>query len=54
MGANESLGAANLDSKGMVDRIYVGDRLTLLHTKYVSRGPHGFREEFFFFIVFPL
>ena len=47
MGANEPLGAANLDPKGIIGRIYVGNHLTLLHTKYVSRGPHGFREENF-------
>ena len=32
MGANEPLGMANLDPRGMVGRIYVGDHLTLLHT----------------------
>ncbi|MCG8046091.1 MAG: hypothetical protein N0E48_10600 [Candidatus Thiodiazotropha endolucinida] len=32
MGANEALGMANLDPKGMVGMIYVGDYLTLLHT----------------------
>ena len=31
----------------MVGRIYVGDHLTLLHTKYLSSGPHCFREEDF-------
>ena len=29
----------------MVGRIYAGDHLTLLHTKYLSSGPHGFKEE---------
>ena len=33
MGANEPRGVANLDPRGMVGRIYVGDHLTLLHTK---------------------
>ena len=47
MGTNEPRGMANLDQRGMVCRIYVGDHKTLLHTKYVSRGPHGFREENF-------
>ena len=42
MRANESL-----DPSGMVGRIYVGEHLTLLHTKYLSFGPHGFKEEFF-------
>ena len=29
----------------MVGRIYEGDDLTLLNTKYLSSGPHGFKEE---------
>ena len=41
------LGVANLDPRGMVGRIYVGDHYTLLHTKYISSGSHGFREEGF-------
>ena len=42
------LGVANLDPGGMVDRIYVGDHQTLLHTKsFVTSGPHAFREEDF-------
>ena len=32
MGANDPQGAANLDPKGMVGRIYVEDHLTSLHT----------------------
>ena len=40
-------GVANLDPGGLIGRIYVGDHLTLLHTKYISCGPHGFREENF-------
>ena len=47
MGANDPWGVANLDPRGMVGRIYVGDHLTLLHTKYISSGPHGFGEEDF-------
>ena len=31
----------------MVGRIYIGDRLTLLHTKYLSTGHYGFKEEDF-------
>ena len=31
----------------MVGRIYVEDHQRLLHTKSVSSGPHGFREEDF-------
>ena len=29
----------------MVGRIYVGDHLTLLHTKYLRSEPYGFRDE---------
>ena len=32
----------------MVGRIYKEDHYTLLHTKYESSGPCGFREEDFF------
>ena len=45
MGANEPRGVANLDPRGMVGRIYVGDHLMLLHTKYLTSEPYGFREE---------
>ena len=48
VGANEPRGVTNLDPRGMVGRIYVGDHLTLLHTKYLSSEPYGFREEDFF------
>ena len=51
MGANDLRGMTNFVPRGMVARIYVGDHLTLLHTKYVSSGPHGFREEDFSYIV---
>ena len=47
MGVNDPRGMANLDPRGMVGRIYIGDHQTLLHTKYMSCGPHGFREEDF-------
>ena len=30
--------------RGLIGRIYVRDYYTLLHTKYISCGPHGFRE----------
>ena len=43
--ANEPWGVANLDNSGMIGRIYVGDHLALLHTKYLCSGPYGFREE---------
>ena len=42
-----------MDPRGMVGRIYKEDHYTLLHTKYESSGPCGFREEDFFF-VFPI
>ena len=48
MGANEPWGVASLDPRGMVGRIYEGHNLTLLNTKYLSSGPHGFKEEDFF------
>ena len=46
-GDNEPRGLANLDPRGMVGRIYVGDHFTLLHTKYLSSEPYGFREKDF-------
>ena len=36
---------ANLAPRGLIGRIHVGDHYKLLHTKYISSGPHGFREE---------
>ena len=53
MEANEPRGMASLGPRGWIGRIYVGDHSTLLHTKYVSCGPHGLREEDFF-KFFPL
>ena len=49
MRANEPRGVANLDPRGMVGRIYVQKVTTLLHTRYLSSGPHGFREDFLSF-----
>ena len=40
-------GMASLDLRVLICRIYVGDHKTLLHPKYISCGPHGFREEDF-------
>ena len=40
-------GRGQLGPRGLIGRIYVGDHSTL-HTKYISPGPHGFREEDFF------
>ena len=47
MGANDPRGVASLDPRGLIGRMYVGNHLTLLHTKYISSGSHGFREEEF-------
>ena len=47
MGVNIPQGVAPLDPRGLIGRIYVGDHKTLLYTKYMSSGPHGFREEDF-------
>ena len=41
------LGVASLESRGLTGRIYVGNHLTLLQTKYISCGPHSFRDEDF-------
>ena len=41
-------GVAKFDPRGMNGTIYVEDHLPLLHTKYQSCGPSGFREEDFF------
>ena len=47
MGDDDPRGVANLDPRGMIGRIYVENHLTLLHTKYTSFRPCGFREEDF-------
>ena len=36
---------AGLGPSSLVGRIYVVDHLTIQNTKYLSSGPHGFREE---------
>ena len=41
---------ANLGPRDTDGRIYKGAYLTLLHTKYKRSGPHGFREEDFFYV----
>ena len=46
-------GVAKFDHRGMNGTIYVEDHYPLLHTKYQSCGPSGFREEDFF-LVFPI
>ena len=47
MGDDDPRGVANLDPRGMIGRIYIEYHLTLLHTKYTSFRPCGFREEDF-------
>ena len=47
MGDDDPQGVANLDPRGMIDSIYVGYHLTLIHTKYTSFMPCGFREDDF-------
>ena len=54
MGANDPRGVANLEPRGIIGRIYKGDYQTLLHTKYKSSGPHGFKQEGFFLQIFLL
>ena len=46
-GAYDPRGVASLDRRGLIGRIYVGDHKALLHSKYISRRPHCFREEDF-------
>ena len=50
MAANDPRGGAIFDPRGMIGRIYIEDHSTLLHTKYESSGPCGFREEDIFII----
>ena len=45
MGANDPRGVVGLDPKDLIGRIYVQDHYTLLHTKYISSEPYGFRVE---------
>ena len=47
MGDDDPQGVANLDPRCMIGRIYVEYHLTLLHPKYTSFRPCGFREEDF-------
>ena len=46
MVANVPLGGAILNTRGIIDRIYVKHHITLLQTKYTSFGSCGF-EVFF-------
>ena len=45
----DSLGGTSFDTRGLIGRIYVGDHYPLLHTKYISCGARGFREDFLSF-----
>ena len=47
MGANDPRGMASLDPRGLIGRIYIGEHQTLIYTKYISSGLHGFRQEDF-------
>ena len=51
MGANNPRGGVIFYPRGMIGRIYKEDHYSLLHTKYESSGPCGFREEDFFHIL---
>ena len=42
MKAKDPEGLANLEPRGMVGMIYVGDHQTLLYTKYISCGSYGY------------
>ena len=46
-------GWVSLDPRGLIDRIYIGNHYTLLFTKHISCGPHGFRDKIFK-VFFPL
>ena len=47
MEAKDPEGLVNLEPRGMVGMIYVGDHQTLLYTKYISCGPYGYGIEDF-------
>ena len=48
MGANNPRSGVIFNPRGMIGRIYREHHYSLLHTKYESSGPCGFREEVFF------
>ena len=41
MEAKDPEGLTNLEPRGMVGMIYVGDHQVLLYNKYISCGPYG-------------
>ena len=47
MEAKDPEGLVNLDPRGMVGMIHVGDHQTLLYTKYISCGPYDYGIEDF-------
>ena len=47
MEANDTEGLVNLEPRGMVGMIHVGDHQILLYTKYMSCGPSGYGIEDF-------
>ena len=52
MEANDPRGGTIFDTRGMIGRIYVKLRITMLFTKYRSYGACGFRKDSFMY--FPL
>ena len=48
MGVHDPQGYGRFGPQGLDWRIYVGGHYTLLHTKYISCGPHRFREDLSF------
>ena len=47
MEAKDPEGLANLEPRGMVGMLYVGDHQALLYTKYLGYGPYGYEIEDF-------
>ena len=52
MEANDPRSVANLDPRDMIDKVYEGYHLALLHTKYIGFRSCGFREDCF--LIFPI
>ena len=44
-------GAANLDPRGLIGRVYIEEHFTLLHTKYIGCGPHVSEKIFLSFLI---
>ena len=47
-------GRASLDHRSLIGRIFIGDHWKSLHTKYISSGRHGFKDEYFKGVFFTL